>query len=86
MQTRRPIPAPTLDQIVERVRREYAALPGLRLTERQACRIWGLEPALSAQVLRHLVDGHFLTLTARGEYVRADVRGSEVEVVGAGCY
>lgn len=70
MRTRRRIRPQTLEQLVERVRGEFAALPGLRLTEEQVRRVWGLEPALSSHVLRALVECDYLQLTTGGEYVR----------------
>lgn len=62
----------TIDQLVERVRREYAALPGLRLTEAQVRRVWSLDSTSSDRVLRRLVDADFLKVTPSGQYVRAE--------------
>jgi hypothetical protein len=62
----------SIDQLVERVRREYAALPGLRLTEAQVRRIWGLDSSSSDRVLRRLIDADFLRVTPGGQYVRAE--------------
>jgi hypothetical protein len=62
----------TIDQLVDRVRREFAALPGLQLTEAQACRLWDLDPAASRGVLRRLVDARYLEVDEIGHYVRAD--------------
>lgn len=61
----------TTEQLLDRVRREYAALPGLDLTEPQVQRLWGLDPALSHEILRQLVEGEFLSVTSTGHYVRA---------------
>jgi hypothetical protein len=73
----------TLDQVVERIRREYAALPGLHLTEPQVRRLWGLDPSDSRSALRRLVDGEFLARTVNGEYVRADVRRGLEKAAGS---
>jgi hypothetical protein len=61
----------TTQQLLERVRREYAALPGLELSEPQVRRLWGLDPTLSHEILRQLVDGEFLRLMPNGHYVRS---------------
>lgn len=55
-----------------RIRAEFREMPGLRLTERQVRRLWSLDAATSAGVLRTLVGEHFLARTAEGNYVRAD--------------
>lgn len=71
MRSRRLIRPVTTEQLLDRVRREYAALPGLDLTEPQVQRLWGLDPALSHEILRQLVDGEFLSVTPSGHYVRS---------------
>lgn len=72
----------TLEDLVNRVRQEYAALPGLRLTASQVCRLWDLDPHLSRHVLQHLVERRFLTLTHAGHYVRSD-GGHDTEATSA---
>jgi len=62
---------PAVD-IIQRVRCEFLEMPGLRLTEKQAGRLWGLEPPLCSTLLRSLVDAGFLLRTRDGSYVRAD--------------
>lgn len=45
-----------------RIRSEYHEMPGLRLTAAEAARLFNLEPALCAQVLKALVtDGTLRT-------------------------
>jgi hypothetical protein len=56
----------------ERIRREFVALPGLRLTMAQASRILGLEPGLCRQVLDRLVARQFLSAQPDGTYLRLD--------------
>ena len=63
----------SLEAIVQRVRGEYLEMPGLSLTERQAQRLWHLEPEACQLLLRALVESGFLRRTPRGGYVRAAV-------------
>ena len=48
-------------------------MPGLSLTERQAQRLWHLEPETCRSLFKTLVESGFLRLTPRGGYVRANV-------------
>jgi hypothetical protein len=61
------------EDIVGRVRGEFLDMPGLRLTEPQARRLWALEPSLCTAVLTELVDNGFLLRTRDGAFVRVDV-------------
>ena len=61
------------EDIVRRVRGEFLEMPGLRLTEPQARRLWALEPSLCSAVLSELVDNGFLLRTRDGAFVRVDV-------------
>jgi hypothetical protein len=47
-------------------------MPGLRLTEPQARRLWSLEPSTCREVLCELVDNGFLLRTRDGAFVRVD--------------
>jgi hypothetical protein len=60
------------DEIVRRVRSEFLEMPGLRLTEPQARRLWTLEPSLCNDILRELVENGFLLRTRDGAYVRVE--------------
>jgi hypothetical protein len=60
------------DDIISRVRGEFLEMPGLRLTEPQARRLWALEPSLCSAVLTELVDNGFLVRTREGAFVRVD--------------
>lgn len=60
------------DDIVRRVQGEFFEMPGLRLTEPQACRLWALEPSLCTAVLTELVQNGFLLRTRDGAFVRVD--------------
>lgn len=72
---RRPV---TYDDILDRIRREFRALPGLHLTGDQACRLWSLSPTECHALLSRLVDTHFLARTNDGGFVRADMRAHVV--------
>jgi hypothetical protein len=47
-------------------------MPGLSLTARQAQRLWLLDESTCRRVLMTLVGQDFLTVTARGVYVRRE--------------
>jgi hypothetical protein len=61
----------SLDAVAQRVRGEYLEMPGLSLTERQAQRLWHLDPEACEALFKALVETGFLRRTARGGYVRA---------------
>jgi hypothetical protein len=61
---------PTLDRLVSLVRSEFAEMPGLSLTERQAARLWQVPAADAALALAALVDARFLARSVSGRYVR----------------
>lgn len=54
------------------VRAEYLEIPGLRLTKREAERLWGLDTLVCEAILEALVAVSFLRRTPDNEYVRAD--------------
>lgn len=62
--------APDLRELTRRIRAEYVEMPGLRLTERQARRIWNLDEVRCEAVLRALMDAQFLRRTTDGAYIR----------------
>lgn len=57
--------------ILARIRGEYLEMPGLRLTQPQARRLWGLDLSTCERVLRLLVDANFLSMRPDGTYARA---------------
>jgi hypothetical protein len=66
-------PEPTgRDDVLRRVRCEFLEMPGLRLTEPQARRLWGLDPESCAAVLDVLVDAQFLFRTRDGSIMRLE--------------
>jgi len=56
-------------RLVERIREEYAAMPGLKLTREQACRLWGVGHETCAAALEALLAEGFLHETGTGKYV-----------------
>lgn len=59
------------EPMLRRVCSEYLEMPGLRLTPRQAQRLWGLDETACAEVLEFLVSVNFLRRTDAGTYIRA---------------
>lgn len=59
------------DVILQRVYGEFLEMPGLRLTSRQAQRLWGLDEPTCVQVLEYLVDAKFLCRSVNGGYCRS---------------
>ena len=67
-----PEPQRLHDDVLRRVQGEFLEMPGLRLTEAQARRLWGLEDDLCALLLRKLVDLKFLFRTRDGAFMRVE--------------
>jgi len=57
--------------LIERIRTEYLEMPGLRLTTRQASRLWGADASVCEAALNALVQIGFLWARYDGAYVRA---------------
>ena len=57
--------------LIERIRAEYLEMPGLRLTTKQASRLWGADPLHCQTALDTLVRSGFLLNRRDGLYVRA---------------
>ena len=64
------LPVLVTDQMLYRACSEYLEMPGLRLTRKQAQRLWGLDEATCAQLLEFLVDSAFLRRSGADCYVR----------------
>lgn len=60
------------EEILRRVQAEFVEMPGLRLTEAQARRLWHLEAAECSGLLNALVDAKFLFRTRDGAYMRVE--------------
>ena len=57
--------------LAQRIENEYDEMPGLKLTEAQAQRLWGLDAETCHTILVTLMKRRFLRRTATGMYVRA---------------
>ena len=64
--------APATEDVLRRVQGEFLEMPGLRLTEAQARRLWGLDAASCAALLGALVDAKFLFRTRDGAFMRME--------------
>jgi hypothetical protein len=60
------------EDALRRVQGEFLEMPGLRLTEPQARRLWGLDASSCAALLRALVDAKFLFRTRDGAFMRLE--------------
>jgi len=70
-------------RLVERIREEYAAMPGLKLTREQACRLWGVGHDTCAAALQALLAEGFLHQTGTGKYVALPRPGGSAAGVNA---
>jgi hypothetical protein len=57
--------------LLQRIQHEYREMPGLKLTEAQATRLWGTDATTCRTVLAALLERGILRRTAAGAYVRA---------------
>jgi hypothetical protein len=64
--------APATEDVLRRVQGEFLEMPGLRLTEAQAQRLWGLDAASCSALLGAMVDARFLFRTRDGAFIRAE--------------
>jgi hypothetical protein len=62
----------TTDEVLRRVQGEFLEMPGLRLTDRQARRLWGLDAASCDALLGVLVEAKFLFRTRDGAFMRVE--------------
>jgi hypothetical protein len=60
------------EEVLRRVQGEFLEMPGLRLTEAQARRLWGLDAASCRALLGALVDAQFLYRTRDGAFMRLE--------------
>jgi hypothetical protein len=58
------------EEVMRRVQGEFLEMPGLRLTEAQARRLWGLDAESCDALLGELVNEKFLSRTGDGAFVR----------------
>jgi hypothetical protein len=59
-----------LKAILDRICGEYLEMPGLRLTQRQAQRLWGLDEQTCSRILSLLLQDGFLRETYDGRFAR----------------
>jgi hypothetical protein len=67
-----PEPTRAREEVLRRVQGEFLEMPGLRLTEAQARRLWGLDEASCEALLGALVDEKFLFRTRDGAFMRIE--------------
>jgi hypothetical protein len=67
-----PEPVRATEDVLRRVKGEYLEMPGLRLTEAQARRLWNLDHASCSALLGALVDARFLFRTRDGAFMRVE--------------
>ncbi len=60
------------EEMLLRMKGEFLEMPGLRLTEAQARRLWGLDADSCGALLRELVYANFLFLTHNGAFMRVE--------------
>jgi hypothetical protein len=56
--------------LLRRIQSEYREMPGLKLTEAQARRLWDIDGRTCRLVLRTLLEDRFLKRTPSGTYIR----------------
>jgi hypothetical protein len=61
-----------IESIVRRVQSEFLEMPGLRLTNAQAQRLWGLDARTCSAVVDRLIACRFLFRTRDGAIMRID--------------
>jgi hypothetical protein len=67
-----PEPTRTNEDMLRRMQGEFLEMSGLRVTEPQARRLWGLDPASCTALLGALVDANFLFRTRDGAFMRCE--------------
>jgi hypothetical protein len=61
-----------MDDVLQRIQGEFLEMPGLRLTEPQARRLWGLDAGSCSALLGALIDAKFLFRTRDGAFMRVE--------------
>jgi|ERR1043166_5925692 len=69
------------DRLVELMRAEYRAMPGLKLTSQQACRLWAADEDSCRLALERLITEGVLHRTGTGKYVALPRPGGASETV-----
>ncbi len=60
------------NDLLRRIQGEFLEMPGLRLTEPQARRLWNLDAISCSKVVSVLLDTGFLFKTSDGSLMRVD--------------
>jgi hypothetical protein len=60
------------DDLIARIKSEFLEMPGLRLTESQAQRLWAVDADACGEILRVLVGAGFLFKTRDGAFMRVE--------------
>jgi hypothetical protein len=66
-----PVSVP-ISELLDRIQGEYRELPGLRLTEVEARRLWDLDRTVCDALLGALVDARVLRREPDGRFVRSE--------------
>lgn len=66
------------DDVLRRVQGEFLEMPGLRLTEAQARRLWNLDEQVCGSLLHTLVEQKFLFQTRDGAFMRLEYQARPV--------
>ena len=74
-EVRRSYPGHDFVRLLEIVRGEFLEMPGLRLTRKQAQRLWALDGDTCDALLSTLESSRFLRRTRDGEYMLAFPKG-----------
>ena len=67
-----PVPNRATAEVLRRVQGEFLEMPGLRLTQPQARKLWGMDEAWCNALLGALVDAKFLYRTRDGAFMRIE--------------
>jgi hypothetical protein len=59
----------SLPTLIDRIRREFTDLPGLKLTPAQACRLWHVNEDTCRAAMTSLIAEGFLRQTASGAFI-----------------
>ncbi len=59
-----------VEQVLCRICSEYLEMPGLRLTQKQAQRLWGLDEQTCGEALHLLLEARFLQQTRDATFIR----------------
>ena len=62
----------SVERLVRRLKSEFLEMPGLKVTEAQARRLWALDAASCSYVLDNLVKSNFLFRTRDGAFMRIE--------------